>query len=341
MTGSEQKSLISVIMPAYNCASFVKMAIQSVLLQTYSSWELLIADDGSTDNTRAMIDGLDDDRIRRFHSDTNQGQVVRCNELINQARGEFVIRLDADDWMSQNRLELQLNEFKKNPKLEFVLGGVTRVDNNNELITRKNLEFRAYPLNHQGIVDHIQKKDGIPCDAMAVMMFKLASFKKLGGFREEFSSIGSEDIDLFLRLLLLGEVSAISQILYYYRYNPISSSRSMSLNPLKLNSNKLVFFLYKQRLSNQGLDDLSGLNSGNYDRFKNEILAKYKKDPALIYLHHVKAENLPVEDRLAAVVKSIRLNPFKIKSYRYFVRLLPEFLKKNGKIIFKQFRKWQ
>ena len=112
---------ISILVPAYNCSKYIGQSLSSILHQTYSNFEILISDDGSSDNTRAIIDGIDDKRIRRFHNDQNLGKNSTCNSLFEHAAGEFVSVHDADDFSHPKRFELLLRFMELNT--DYVMCG--------------------------------------------------------------------------------------------------------------------------------------------------------------------------------------------------------------------------
>src|SRR4051812_27484223 len=99
---------ISVILPAYNCERFIGSAVQSVLSQTTTDFELIIIDDGSTDHTAEVILGITDKRIRFYRNDRNSGLVYTLNRGIALAEGDFIARMDGDDLCKQSRFEVQL-----------------------------------------------------------------------------------------------------------------------------------------------------------------------------------------------------------------------------------------
>lgn len=101
--------LVSVLMPAFNAEKHIAQAIESILQQTYSHFELLILDDGSTDRTKEIIDQFDDGRIVRIDLTENQGLVRARNQLVAAAKGKYIAFLDADDIALPNRLQLQVS----------------------------------------------------------------------------------------------------------------------------------------------------------------------------------------------------------------------------------------
>ena len=106
--------LVSIIMPSYNTATYIKETIESVLAQYYQNWELLIVDDCSSDNTDEIINLFHDPRIRYFKNDKNSGAAVSRNRALREAKGRFIAFLDSDDlWMPQ-KLEKQISFMEKN-----------------------------------------------------------------------------------------------------------------------------------------------------------------------------------------------------------------------------------
>ena len=99
---------ISVIMPTYNVEQYVSEAISSILEQTFSDFEFIIIDDGSTDKTLEIIKAFKDSRIRLFQK-LHLGTVYQLNHGLEEARGEFIARQDSDDYSHAERFEKQVN----------------------------------------------------------------------------------------------------------------------------------------------------------------------------------------------------------------------------------------
>ncbi len=112
-------ALVSVIIPTYNRAETVSRAIDSVLEQTHDDLEVLVVDDGSTDDTAAVLESYDDDRVRPIYHETNQGANVARNTGIEHARGKYAAFLDSDDEWVPEKLEAQL-EVLENRSEEWV-----------------------------------------------------------------------------------------------------------------------------------------------------------------------------------------------------------------------------
>jgi glycosyltransferase involved in cell wall biosynthesis len=123
-------NLISVLLPVYNCEQYVEKAIQSILDQTYTNFELLIIDDYSNDNSGEIINNFTkfDDRVSVIRNDDNLGITKSLNKLLSLAKGEFIARQDADDISQKERFHLQL-DFLQKKNLDVVYTRSKRIDN--------------------------------------------------------------------------------------------------------------------------------------------------------------------------------------------------------------------
>ena len=105
----ELNDLVSIIMPSYNTGRFIKETIESVLAQSYPTWELIIVDDCSTDNTDEVVNQyLADERIRYIKNDTNSGAAVSRNRALREAKGKWIAFLDSDDLWEADKLQKQI-----------------------------------------------------------------------------------------------------------------------------------------------------------------------------------------------------------------------------------------
>ncbi len=116
MSDDNSQPLVSVITPTYNRSGFLKRAITSVLNQTYTNLEMIIADDCSTDDTEQMVSSINDDRIKYIKLESNKGPAGARNIAIKSAKGQYITLLDSDDEYLPEKLELQVNQFEDSPK---------------------------------------------------------------------------------------------------------------------------------------------------------------------------------------------------------------------------------
>ena len=112
--------LISVILPVYNAEKFLNESINSILEQTYTHFELIIVNDGSTDTSQSIIDHYTDPRIRKINHTQNKGLVASLNEAINNAEGDFIVRMDADDIAFKDRVQKQVQYLLDHPAIDIV-----------------------------------------------------------------------------------------------------------------------------------------------------------------------------------------------------------------------------
>lgn len=133
-------NLISIILPTYNRASLLLRAVQSVIDQTYPHWELIIWDDGSTDDTAVVVKAFNDNRIRYYH-DANHGAAYARNRAIAQANGEIIAFLDSDDVWHPEKLGIQVTVLEQCPEIEMIFSNFF----NRNLVS--NLERAAFDEN--------------------------------------------------------------------------------------------------------------------------------------------------------------------------------------------------
>lgn len=125
--------LVTVAMPIYNAGDYLRLAVLSIVKQTFQNWELLIIDDGSTDNAFRNIADIKDVRIRILRDSTNKGLAARLNECIDLARGKYFARMDGDDVSYPERLMRQVMWFEKNCAFDLVAVRAITIDENNKI----------------------------------------------------------------------------------------------------------------------------------------------------------------------------------------------------------------
>lgn len=186
--------LVSVVIPVYNGARYIQVAIDSILEQTYNNYEIIVIDDGSTDDTRQQLQ-LYKGKIRYIYQE-NQGSAAARNLGINLSKGNLVAFLDADDfWTMPDKLEKQVYMFVDNPSLGGINTGWTIVDDAGNQIKTVQPWHKSPILN---LETWLKKK----CVRTSAMIFRKGWLEKVGGFDEELKQ--SHDVDLALRLSLAG-----------------------------------------------------------------------------------------------------------------------------------------
>ena len=214
------RPLISVVMATYNGEPFLRTAIQSVLLQSFRDFELIIVDDGSTDNSRNVIrqHARIDSRIRSV-SKKHSGLVASLNQACALARGEFLARLDSDDIAMPMRFEKQITYLQANPTVALLGSAIECIDEKG-----KPLFIMRWPCQAEGLQDHLLLDCAI---SHTTVLFRRDLFLSLGGYRSQFQH--AEDYDLFLRMGDNNVLDNHPEVLCQYRLHQKQvSARSIS-----------------------------------------------------------------------------------------------------------------
>jgi glycosyltransferase involved in cell wall biosynthesis len=213
--------VVSIILPVFNASKFLKEAIDSILSQSYTDYELIIINDGSTDNSKDIIQNYKDSRIRYF-SQENSGVASTLNKGISLANGKYVWRHDADDISLPDKLEKQVNFLLANPEYDLCATQIAFMTESGKIAHKFKMPNDSLFKNEFLHVDRCQFNPYSPI-IHATVLVRTSSLQKLGGFREDF--ITSEDIDLWLRLLEHSNLGVIQEVLYYVRMNSKSATQ--------------------------------------------------------------------------------------------------------------------
>jgi teichuronic acid biosynthesis glycosyltransferase TuaG len=142
------ESLVSIITPVYNSEKYIEYTIKSVLDQTYSNWEILIADDCSKDNTEDVVKKFADSRIKYFKLEANSGAAEARNQALEKAKGRYIAFLDADDMWKPMKLERQLSFMSENNiGFSFSSYEILREDRNKVITVPKTLNYGQFMKN--------------------------------------------------------------------------------------------------------------------------------------------------------------------------------------------------
>jgi glycosyltransferase involved in cell wall biosynthesis len=204
--------LITVLMPVFNGEKYLRQAIDSILNQSYSSFEFIIVNDGSTDNTEAIIRSYSDHRIKLINR-SNGGVSAALNTGLQYASGKYIARMDSDDIAMPERLSVQL-DFMIN-HVEYVLVG-----SDAEYIDEDGIFIFQY---HNSGYTHEEIKRVLSYDCAFLhssVMFLKSAVLELGGY--SLDAYLFEDYFLWIKLINKGKFACIKQNLIAYRLNPSS-----------------------------------------------------------------------------------------------------------------------
>jgi|GEM_PF-1165381 len=271
---------VSILMTTFNVAPYVDQAIQSILNQTHTNWELLVADDCSTDETYDVLKSYQDPRIKVSRNKQNLHYLRTRNQLVDQVEGEYITLLDSDDWCTPNRLQRQLQEFTDNPDLGMCGSLVQFVNQDGSPLHKTD----SKPLTYNEIKSNINQRSTF---TGSTIMVKTEVWKELGGYRDFFNGIGYEDYDFTSRLVERYQAINIPEALYVYRQYPESTSkRDVSYNPFKLHGEELVKHFIQQR-EQQGEDSLSAGDIPAIIGFIVNCNRPFVDDPSRIYRQYM------------------------------------------------------
>lgn len=272
-------------MPAYNCENYIKKAIDCVLKQSYSNFELLIADDGSKDATKRIIDGYTDPRIKRFHNEVNIGYLKASNKLFAECTGEFISFQDADDYSDLTRLEKLYCFLESNKEIDVVSSDINRVDKEGNFISRSH-----FPQKHEDIYNDFLAYKTVM--AGSAMMLRAEVVKQMGTYNLYFDRVGYEDFYWFSRIIQKYKVACLDEPLYNYRANPNSVTKTHK-NPKALIGHDLIIYMMNRRL--QGKEDY--IESGDWK--KADVIAE-------LILTITKARQKNVSEKVIGICRYIK-----------------------------------
>lgn len=213
------KPAISVLLPVYNAELYLRIAVESILAQTFKNFELIAVDDGSTDRSLALLQEYAnrDPRVRVI-SRPNTGIAGALNDGLAVAQGELVARMDADDISLPHRFQLQLAYLRAHPDCVLLGSRVLLVDPYGTPLYDTN-----HSLTHEQIEAELLAGVGWAV-VHPVAMMRTDAVRRAGGYRTEFVPI--EDLDLFLRLVETGRAANLPDVLLQYRQHPQSANRT-------------------------------------------------------------------------------------------------------------------
>jgi glycosyltransferase involved in cell wall biosynthesis len=304
---------LSVILPVYNSAKTIDRAIKSILNQSFQDFELLIFNDGSTDDTLDKILNYTDERIKISNSKSNIGSLRARNKLFEHVNGQYVIFQDADDWSELGRFQ-SLYDFMEMNENVGICGSNAKVYEKGKLVstTTKPLESELIKQNF---------KHSIPI-IFATSIVRKSVLDKVGRFRDFFHDLGNYDYDWMYRISEHFECANLESALYNIDRS-INTNSTNIVNPYKVVGHKLVQLLGEERAIHQK-DSLES-DPEKVKKFLNKSFQPYKDDKSLYVYDRI--VGFLSERRFGLAfrfsVLAIRKNPLKIRNYRtllYVVR---------------------
>jgi glycosyltransferase involved in cell wall biosynthesis len=299
---------ITVLMPAYNTGKYIHEAISSVLDQTFTDFELLIINDGSTDDTLAIINTFTDARIRVINQD-NKGVANALNNGLNNAHAPYIARFDADDVCYPNRLQVQYDLIMAHPDYSIIGSACDYADVNGEYVFTyqppaysnaeiQQLDYKICPFIHSGV---FYKKDVV---------------LNAGGYNEYAYTF--EDHFLWANILKNEKACNLQQSLIKVRWNPESITidekwRTNTFRKIKYNTlNKLA------------ITQADGIKLRQIGKQQHSTRIKEGAYYALLGKKYLWNNYQPVKAR-QNLIKTLSINPLHIRNYfLLLLSFLPE-----------------
>ena len=274
---------VSVIIPTYNNAAHIIEAIDSVLAQAEKDLEIIVVDDGSTDNTKEMIQPRTN-QIKYFYK-TNGGPASSRNLGIRNASGQYIAFLDSDDSWLPDKLEKQLRVIESDPKVGLVACGTLEVSSEGKLI--REVKRKNYARRKQLIREMYE---GNVIGGGSTALVRKSCFDEIGLFDEHLH--GVEDWDMWLRIALSYDVAFVAEALTKARILPNSVSSTDNVLKMQENEMKLLKKIFSDKRNRLSFFQRQRSLSGHYFR--------------ACWAYYIK-KNLPLATRL--ILKSFFLNP--------------------------------
>lgn len=295
---SKSEEGISVILPVYNGAIFLRQSINSILEQTFNRYELIIIDDGSTDESWQIISEYLDHPSISAKCQSNKGLAATLNVGISCAKFDYIARQDQDDISKPDRLEKQFNFLKSHPQIDLVGSSALIIDEKNIVKKRK--------LSHPLVDPEI--KLFLLFDTPFVhssVLFKKSSVVKSGLYSTDLRLQPPEDYELWTRMAAQCSFANLAEPLLYYREVNTSMSRATT-NPFIKNL-ITASSLYIHNLSEQDINTIS----------INKLFHFYQLENTNIHL----GELIFAYIRLWRNIYKKRFNPFE-KMARYHLKII-------------------
>ena len=292
--GEKMNPKISVVMSVYNGEKHLRESIESILNQTFTDFEFIIVNDGSTDNSLEIIKSYDDERIKIINNEENIGLTKSLNKAIKQARGVYIARQDADDISLSNRLELQFKFLEKHPEVALLGTGIYVIDENGDEIEKRIM----HPNPKRSLLKGNRFIHGS-------VMFRKSVIDELGAYNETLRY--SQDYELWLRLSKEYDVRNLTVPLYKLRMHK-SSILSRKVEEQQMYA-VLARKLAMNEIKEETLRDLQDNPPLFYQTLNRSDKIMFHK--AVAYNH---AQNNDLPSLRRECFKAFKLNPFDLEN---------------------------
>ena len=232
-------AVISVLITVYNCEQYLKRAVDSILNQTWSDFEIIIVDDGSTDNSLQIIKGYDDARIKIIAVKENRGVAYARNIGMKQCRSDYIALMDADDISLPNRLEMQYEFLKEHPEIDGVYAKYQHIDVDDKIVSE------AWPVayhNYKYVKAYMLLNNTV---ANCGMMFRRQIVERYHLRYDEDWKIAS-DYKFWCDYLKHGKIVGMDNVLWYYRLRNHSLYNNSNTSVKEAAEREIKLYVFQQ-----------------------------------------------------------------------------------------------
>ena len=296
---------LSVVMSVFNGAGQLEKTVQSVLDQSYSNFEFIIVNDGSTDGSLGLIRKFaeQDPRII-FIDQSNQGLTRSLITACEQARGNYIARQDVGDYSYPSRFEKQINRFETDPQLVAIFTQFQVIDDN-DIVISQHQPSSSYI---KSALDYSDGQIATPSHHGSVMFDKNA-YQQAGGYRPEFRF--AQDLDLWLRIKEYGDIQVIDEILYL----ALLSSNTISGMHHRLQKKYHDIIVESARIRSEGGDEQSVLKQASTIKPSiNKLIVNADKSSTLYFMGSCLISKQPELAR-TYLKRAIAKNPLNLRAW--------------------------
>lgn len=278
---------VSIVIPAYNAEQFVGEAINAVLSQTYADYEVVVVDDGSTDETRAIVKTFGESV--RYYYQPNGGSASARNLGVEKSRGDYIAFLDADDLWESEKLEIQLDFLRNNPEIALVCSAYHyfgKKSKTSHLLSSKDAQ--GFLFRRLFLESFIRTSS---------VILKKSAFLEVGGFNEVYRL--GQDYDLWLRIAKKYPIAYLGRFLVKARSHDQNTSKAKI--PLRQNTLQMIKDHYDPRY----------ISKSDYNKRLSDLN---------IYLGRNYLKKGAKQEAQTCFKEALTLKPFRPRTWRYLLK---------------------
>jgi glycosyltransferase involved in cell wall biosynthesis len=263
-----KRPTISIIMSNYNCGKYIWRTLESIIAQTYTDWEAIVVDDGSTDNSREVILSYaqKDSRIKPFLLQENRGMCFGLNYALEHALGTYYARIDSDDFWEPEKLEIQMKYMETHPNCGACFTWVRVVDEDEKPVPSYLCEERdkIYNSENRSRAQWLRTFFFEGCKLChPTALIRKEAIDKVGKYNYIYKQI--QDYDLWIRIAKHYDIHVIPQKLINYRWFVKSGANASASNPGVATRGLMEAYLVFTKFNDDLPDDLF------YEAFHNDF----------------------------------------------------------------------